>query len=170
MNRRGAHQNAIWIRPAALADLDTIVRFRLALLKEQASNPIYGRMRDDAETRVRRTTPLYLASGREITYLAVDGRTPVGLLRCIEARGSALLVPARYAYIASTYVARTHRRRGILKRLVDAAVVWARARELTELRLHSTPENAQANAAWEKLGFPAVELLRRREVGRAPGA
>lgn len=170
MSRRGAPPNAIWVRPAALADLDTIVRFRLALLKEHASHPIYGRLRDDAEARLRRSTPLHLASGREITYLAVAGRTPVGMLRCLEARGSALLVPARYAYIASTFVARTHRRRGVLRRLVDAAVVWARARGLTELRLHSTPENAQASAAWDQLGFAPVEHLRRRDVGRAPGA
>jgi ribosomal protein S18 acetylase RimI-like enzyme len=127
-------------------------------------------VRDDADARTRRSTALHLASGREITYLGIEGRTPVGMLRCIEARGSALLLPARYAYIASAYVVRTHRRRGILRRLVDAATIWARSRGISELRLHSTPDNAQANAVWEKLGFPAVEYLRRREISRAPGA
>jgi len=169
-SRRKVDANALWFRPASLADLETIVRFRLALLKEHGRHPIYGRVRDDVEARVRRSTPLHLASGREITYLAVEGRTPVAMLRCMEARGSALLHPARYAYIASTFVSRTHRRRGILKKLVEAAVTWARARGLGELRLHSTPENAPANIAWDKLGFTAVELLRRREISRAPGA
>jgi GNAT superfamily N-acetyltransferase len=170
MNRRKAPTNTLWIRPASLADLDTIVGFRLALLAEQSHHPIYGRLRDDARARARRSTPLHLASGREITYLAVQGRTPIGMLRCIEARGSALLVPARYAYIASTFVARTHRRRGVLRRLVDAAMVWARARGLSEFRVHSTPDNVQASAAWEKLGFPVVEVMRRREISRAPGS
>lgn len=160
----------MWIRPASLADLDTIVRFRLALLAEQSGHPIYGKIRDDAKDRVRRSTALHLASGREITCLALFGRTPIGMLRCMEARGSALLTPARYAYIASTFVVRSYRRRGVLRRLVDAATVWARARGLSEIRVHTTPDNAPATAAWEKLGFPVVEVMRRREIGRAPGA
>jgi ribosomal protein S18 acetylase RimI-like enzyme len=147
-----------------------ILQFRLELLKEHDRHPIYGRVRDDAPARAKRTTPLHLASGREITYVACEGRTPVGMLRCIEARGSPLLHPARYAYIASVFVARSHRRRGILKRLLDAAITWARARGLTEVRLHSTPENAAANAVWDKYGFRTVEFLRRREISRDPSA
>ena len=147
-----------------------IVRFRLDLLVEHRRHAIYGRLRKDAAARLARSTPLHLASGREITYIALEGRAPIGMLRCIEARGSPLLAPSKYGYIASVYVAPSHRRRGILKRLVDAAVTWTRARGLTELRLHSTPENAVGNAAWDKLGFGTVELLRRREILRVPSA
>lgn len=169
-SRRGPDAHAITIRPASLGDVDTIVRFRLELLKEHNRHAIYGRLREDAGERARRSTPLYLASGRQITYLALEGRTPIGMLRCLEARGSPLLVPAKYGYITSVYVTRTHRRRGILKRLVDAAVTWSRARGLTEVRLHSTHDNTTGNVVWDKLGFPAVEHLRRREISRAPGA
>jgi len=140
----------------------------MALLREHGRHAIYGRLREDAEQRARRSTPLHLASGREITYLAFDGRNPVGMLRCMEAKGSPLLVPTRYAYIASVYVMKTHRRRGMLKRLVEAALTWARARGLTEIRLHCTSDN-EANAVWEKFGFGTVEYLRRREIGRPPG-
>jgi GNAT superfamily N-acetyltransferase len=157
------------VRPATIQDIETIVRFRLALLKAHADNPIYGRLREDAPDRARRTTPLFLASGREITWIAVNGKQPVGMLRCIEGRGSPLLRPARFGYIASVYVAEGHRRKGVLTQLVDAATTWCRARGLTEIRLHSTPENATANVAWERLGFPTVELLRRREVRPLPG-
>lgn len=166
-SRRKPDPTAISVRPASLADLDVIVRFRLGLLREHRGHPIYGRLRADAEARARRTTPFHLASGREITYVALEGRTPVGMLRCIEAKGSPLLVPRRFAYIASVYVERTHRRRGILTRLIDAASTWARARGLTEIRLHSTPENGAANAAWDRFGFEPVEYLRRRELGPA---
>ena len=169
-SRRRTDPTAITIRPASLADAAVIVRFRMELLKEHAGHPIYGRLRSDAAARLARSTPLHLASGREITYLALEGRTPIGMLRCIEGKGSPVLVPSRYGYIASVYVARTHRRRGILKRLVEAAVTWTRARGLTEIRLHSTTENVEANAVWDKLGFAAVELLRRREIVRVPSA
>ena len=169
-SRRRGDANAITVRPASLADVDVIVRFRLDLLREHARHPIYGRVRDDVQARARRSTPLHLASGREITYIAFEGRTPIGMLRCLEGRGSPLLLPAKYGYITSVFVARAHRRRGILKRLVEAAVTWASARGLTEVRLHSTPENVAANAVWEKFGFGTVEYLRRREISRGPGA
>jgi GNAT superfamily N-acetyltransferase len=144
------------------------VRFRLELLKEHSRHPIYGRLRDDALQTARRRTALQIASGRQVTYLACEGKVPVGMLRCIDARGSPLLVPPRYAYVTSVFVARKHRRRGVLRRLLDAAITWARARGLTEVRLHSTDGQAAANAAWDKLGFLPVETLRRREILRAP--
>lgn len=146
-----------------------IVRFRLELLKEHDRNPIYKRVREDAGERAKRSVALRLASGREITYLAFEGKTPIGMLRCLESKGSPLLTPSKFAYIAGAYVARTHRRRGILKRLVEAAMTWVRARGLTEVRLHCVPENASANAAWESFGFQTVELLRRRDISRVRG-
>lgn len=167
--RRGADTRVVSVRPASLADADVIVRFRMELLKEHGRHAIYGRLRDDAVQRARRSTALHLASGRQITYLAFEGRQPIGMLRCLDARGSPLLVPPRYAYVTSVFVVRSHRKRGILRRLLDAAIVWARARGLTEMRLHSTPENAPANVVWDRLGFGTVELLRRREIHRAPG-
>jgi ribosomal protein S18 acetylase RimI-like enzyme len=163
-SRRRADPAAITVRPASLLDVDVIVRFRLELLKEHNRHPIYGRLRDDAGDRAKRSVPLRLASGREITYLAFEGKTPIGMLRCLESKGSPLLSPSKFAYIAAAYVVRTHRRRGILKKLMEAAMTWVRARGLTEVRLHCIPENAGANAAWERFGFETVELLRRREI------
>jgi GNAT superfamily N-acetyltransferase len=146
--------------------VDVIVRFRLELLKEHGRHPIYGRVREDAGALAKRSVSLRLASGREITYLAFEGKTPIGMLRCLESKGSPLLRPSKFAYIAAAYVVRTHRRRGILKKLVEAAITWVRARGLTELRLHCVPENGTANAAWESFGFETVELLRRRSISR----
>lgn len=153
------------MRPASLLDAEIIVRFRVELLKEHQRHPIYGRLRNDAFERAKRSVPLRLASGREITYLAFEGKTPIGMLRCMESKGSPLLNPAKFAYIASAFVITTHRRRGILKRLVEAAITWARARGLTEIRLHSVPDNAASSAAWESFGFQTVEVLRRRDIG-----
>jgi GNAT superfamily N-acetyltransferase len=145
-----------------------IVRFRMDLLREHARHPVYGRLRDDAPARATRSVQMRIASGREITYLAFEGKTPIGMLRCMESRGSPLLTPAKFAYIASAFVVRSHRRRGVLKKLMEAAVTWARARDLHEIRLHCVPENAHANAAWDRFGFQTVELLRRRVITRLP--
>lgn len=167
--RTNVPASGVIVRPATLADLDSIVGFRMALLDAERESPVYGRRREDAEARARRKTPMFLASGREITWIAEQGKRPIGMLRCMERRGSPLLRPARFGYIASVYVDPAFRRRGVLTQLVDAATTWCRARGLTEMRLHATIENAAATAAWDHLGFAPVEVLHRREIRPAPG-
>ena len=152
-------------RPAGRADLEAVVRLRLALLLEHGDHPIYGRLRADAVDRARALYAAQLASEAETIFLAEDGGAAVGILRCVESHGSPLLHPARYCYLSSAYVVPAWRRRGVLTRLLAAAGRWCEERELGEMRLHNAPDNAGASSAWEALGFHAVEVLRVRRVG-----
>src|SRR5678816_1606081 len=68
-SRRRGDPSAITVRPASLLDVDVIVRFRLELLKEHNRHPIYGRLREDAGERAKRSVPLRLASGRELSLI-----------------------------------------------------------------------------------------------------
>ncbi|MGZ8379196.1 MAG: N-acetyltransferase family protein [Gemmatirosa sp.] len=151
---------SITIRRATPADLDVVVALRLALLREHAGNAVYGRLRPDAPTRARTLFGEQLASAHEMTWLAVRADDEaVGILRCMEGRGSPLLDPPRYGYVASVYVVPAARRDGVLRRLLDAAVEWSRARGLDELRLHAAADSATANAAWQGVGFGVAEHL-----------
>ncbi len=154
----------VTIRPATTADLESVVALRLALLREAHASPVYGRLRADAPRRARRLFRLQLESDAEITYLAMQGGTAVGILRCVESRGSPLLDPERYAYVSSVYVMPARRRTGILHQLLEQAATWCRERGLDEMRLHSVAD-APANAAWDHLGFQVVEHLRVRAIG-----
>ena len=155
------------VRAAGRADLETVVRLRLALLHEHGDHPIYGRLRADAVERARALYSAQLASEAESILLAEHGREAVGILRCVESHGSPLLHPARYCYLSSAYVVPAWRRRGVLRHLLAAAGRWCEARELGEMRLHNAPDNERATATWEALGFRAVEVLRVRRVGGA---
>lgn len=158
------------VRVATLDDLDTIVAFRLALLREHHGNPVYGRLRVDAPERARRLFATQLAAPGEVTLLAERSerargfRRPVGVLRCMESRGSPLLDPPSYGYVASVYVVPVARRHGVLRALLDAATAWCDARGLDEMRLHTAADNVGGNAAWAALGFEIVEHLRTRAV------
>ena len=156
------------VRTATPDDLETVLAFRLALLREHAGNPVYGRLRPDAPERARRLFAAQLVAPDEVTFLAERGRCGVGVLRCMESRGSPLLDPARYGYVASVYVVPEERRRGVLHALLDAAATWCAARNLEEMRLHSAADNDVGNAAWDALGFAVVEHLRTRALPR-PG-
>lgn len=152
------------VRVASLTDLDTVVALRIALLREHAGNPVYGRLRADAAQRARRIFAEQLEAVHEVTFLAERGGRPVGILRCIDAAGSPLLHPARYAYVASVYVVPAERRSGILKQLMAQAEGWSAERGLGEMRLHNAADNPMAGDAWEALGFEVVEVLRVRAL------
>ena len=47
----------IEVRRATIADLDTVIELRIALLREYKEHPIYGRMHPQAEERAR---PVFL--------------------------------------------------------------------------------------------------------------
>lgn len=156
------------VRQATVADLPVVIELRLALLAEHAGSPLYGRLRPDVRDRARRLYRAQLAAEGEVIFLAERGGKTVGILRCMDAMGSVLLEPSRYAYISSVYVRPEARRSGVLRALLAAAESWCERRGLAELRLHNAADNAGASATWQRLGFDVVEVLRIRTLHPPP--
>jgi ribosomal protein S18 acetylase RimI-like enzyme len=152
------------VRAATPDDLDVVVELRIALLREHAANPIYGRLRPDAPERARSLFGAQLLAPHETTFLAFVAGRAVGVLRCVHSGGSPLLFPAEYCYVSSVYVRPEARRSGVLRALMRAAEEWSDDRDLDEIRLHSASDTPLSNAAWDGLGFEVVEHLRVRAV------
>ena len=72
----------------------------------------------------------------------------------------------RTAMLTTAYVDPAWRRRGIMKRLVDAAESWCVSHGVYDLRLRNSHDNASANGAWEALGFRIVQVVRQRRTER----
>lgn len=151
---------SLTVRAAELSDLDTVVALRLALLREHQSNPLFERLHPDAESRARELYRAHLSSPEQIILLAERGGVAVGILRCVHAASSPLLLPESYAYLSSAYVVPEERRSGILKALFETGVRWCRSRGLSEARLYVSMEDSAARAVWSSLGFAPVEELR----------
>lgn len=148
------------IRRATASDLETVIALRIALLREYQEHPIYGRLRPDAEKRARPMFATQLDSDNEMMFLAEEHHQALGLIRCVESAASPLLIPDRYCYVSSVYVSPRHRRRGILRLLLERARRWCAERGLTEMRLHNVGSRTSTAAAWDALGFEVVEQVR----------
>lgn len=159
-----ARMAGLVVRDATLADVDAVVALRLALLREFAAHPVYGRLHPDAEDRAVELCAEQIASSRDVFLLAVLGGGTVGLLRCTDSRASPLLLPEQFAYVSSAYVVPALRRRGVLRALLDEAERWCAARGLDEMRLHNVPGATAGAAAWTALGFAVVEEVRIRRL------
>jgi GNAT superfamily N-acetyltransferase len=157
-------RGAIEIRRATLDDLATVIELRLALLREYAGHPVYGRLRPDAETRARPVFERQILAEDQAIFLAAHRGQMAGIARCADTRGSPLLFPDRYCYITSVYVKPEHRRHGILSALLEQVEQWSRRRGLTEMRLHNSTLNAEARAAWDQLGFAINEEVRLKQI------
>lgn len=152
------------VRPARIDDLPDIVDLRLALLREYGNDPLYMRLRDDARARAHDLYFTQLASPDETMFLAERATCVVGILRCVDAPGSPLLLPERYGYVSSVYVIPSERRRGVLRALLGAAEEWCRARGIDEMRLHNASSSPLAADVWSAFGFEIVEQVRRRTI------
>lgn len=156
-------RGSLAVRRASLVDLPTIVDLRLALLRENADHPVYGRLRADARDRAFDIFGGQLRSPHEVMFLAEIHGDVVGILRCVESLNSPLLDPERYCYVSSVYVRPGSRRTGVLKALLRRAEQWCLERGLTEMRLHNVP-GGSASAAWTAQGFTVIEEVRRRSL------
>lgn len=156
--------HGVRVRRADVRDLPRIVELRLALLDEHSDNPLYGRLRPDAEARAFDLYASQLASHHEAMFVAEYAGVVIGILRCVDTPGSPLLHPERYCYVSSVYVEPAHRRRGVLRILLRGAMEWCLERGLDEMRLHNPAASPIAGPVWQALGFDVVEQVRRRKL------
>jgi ribosomal protein S18 acetylase RimI-like enzyme len=152
------------VRAATPRDLAAIVALRLALLREESGNPFFALPHPDAERRALRLTRAELEGEDQVMLLALHEQEVVGMLRCRIVRRTPLVAESRQAAVTTVYVAPAHRRRGVLRTLLDAADRWCRRRRLTGMRLQCALNNAVGRKAWESLGFQSAELLYLRPV------
>lgn len=159
----------ITLRIATERDLDELVALWAHYMRAHALNPAYRHLRKNA-LATRRDTFARRLQGPESAIFVLereDGGLD-GMIACLLEPNEPYFLPERYARIQAPFVRPDARRRGNLKRLLNAAYGWAHERGITEVRLFTGADNLVANAVADELGFEAIEVVRRRPV--EPGA
>jgi L-phenylalanine/L-methionine N-acetyltransferase len=145
----------IAIRPAEPADASELVSLAAEIGREPGDWLLTTETwRSAAEER------RYLRAVRRhadaAVFVAVDGEQIVG--RLSVARDPHPASP--HVADLGLFVAASHRRRGIGRRLLETAVAWARGVGIRKLELHVFPWNVPAIRLYEEFGF-VREGLRR---------
>jgi [ribosomal protein S18]-alanine N-acetyltransferase len=121
------------IRPAALSDLDDLVRLERATF--------------ETDRLSRRSLRNFILSPRVALLVAHNGARLAGYVLLAFRRGSLI------ARLYSVAVDKDHGQRGIGHGLLDAAMAQARARGARILRLEVRSDNVRAIGLYQKLGF-----------------
>lgn len=153
------------VRPVARRvqadDGPTWRQIRLTALAD-APDAFGSRYADESLTPLEKWEELVELSARgfeTIRLFAEDNAAPCGLVGAFR-----LDDQPDTAMIVSMWVAPTHRRQGIGRMLVDAAVEWARDGGYREAVLWATENNEPAKALYQAAGF---ELTGRRDPLRS---
>ena len=149
--------NEINIRPAELADLETLLTFEQGIIL--AERPLDSTLKE-GEIHYYDLAALIEKPDAEV-LVAVAGQELVG-------SGYALIMPSvdyrthdLHAYLGFMYVRPEFRGRGINQLVLDGLIAWATARGVFEIQLEVYPNNDAAVRAYEKAGFQP-NLLRMR--------
>lgn len=95
------------------------------------------------------------------TFVAEDEGSIVGFIRGLIEANQVDRLPERHATIGYIYIAPTHRRIGLGKKLFDAVAEWANQQEgISHLEMSVIARDGAAEGFWRSLGFsPFLQRL-----------
>ncbi|MDZ7814452.1 MAG: GNAT family N-acetyltransferase [Planctomycetota bacterium] len=97
-------------------------------------------------------------------FVADIAGAPVGYCLAAVKDNPPMRPRGRYGYIVDLMVTERHRRRGVGRRLFNAAVEWFRFKKIKRVELKAAVGNEQSMAFWNSLGFKTYMELRYRTI------
>jgi ribosomal protein S18 acetylase RimI-like enzyme len=154
------------IRRMSPGDMDAVVRLWKGEVEYHTSIDPRLAVREDAEESFRQFLTRIAASQSDVIVLAADvGGEIAGFLVGMIRERTPVFVRSTHGYITDIYVDPRFRRRGIGRRLVEAAEEWFAARGMDHVRLQVAAANEAGLAFWRSVGFGDYFLTLWKELG-----
>ncbi|MDT8435555.1 MAG: GNAT family N-acetyltransferase [Gemmatimonadota bacterium] len=153
------------VRRAGPQDMDELTALWAHYIRSQGANPALRNLPPDALARRRDRFARHIEGPDSAVFvLERDDGGLDGFLSCFVETNDPYFHPPVFGRLQTPFVRPEARGRGLLHRLLDAAYVWAREMELTEVRLYMSPADERQNRLAEELGFEAIATVRRRTI------
>lgn len=160
MNSGIAPMNALIVRKALPADLDTLLRFEQGVI---ATERPFDSTLKTGKIHYYDLMGMINAPDVELLVAELDGTLIGSGYARIEAAKHYLKHPI-HAYLGFMWVEPEHRGMGVNQQIIDALAAWARSRNSNELRLDVYHENERAIKAYEKAGFSKNMINMRKGI------
>ncbi len=161
----GGSAPAVEVRAAQSEELDDVMRLELALARHHAGSPMFWPHLPEAEEATRQFLAGVFDEPKAAHLLALVEGVPVGLCTMLPGGFAPPIVkPEGCAYLFIGVVDETARGRGVGRRLVDAALAWAREEGFERCALHYATQNYSGGPFWRSLGFHTVEFTLERRL------
>jgi GNAT superfamily N-acetyltransferase len=147
----------IIIRPATLADMDTLLRFEQGVII--AERPFDPTLKDE---HINYYDLVGLIESDDVELLVAELAGELigsGYARIEESK--IYLKHPKHAYLGFMYVEPEHRGKGVNQKIIESLKAWAAARNVTECRLQVYYDNLPAIKAYEKIGFSKLMIKMR---------
>jgi GNAT superfamily N-acetyltransferase len=150
----------IIIRPATLADMDTLLRFEQGVII--AERPFDPTLKDE---HINYYDLVGLIEHDDVELLVAElNGTLIGSGYARIEESKIYLKHPKHAYLGFMYVEPEHRGKGVNKKIIAALKLWASAQNITECKLQVYYDNLPAIKAYEKIGFSKLMIKMRSDV------
>ncbi|UCE85139.1 MAG: GNAT family N-acetyltransferase [Deltaproteobacteria bacterium] len=162
-SRDPARMPAGRVRRAEARDLDGVVALWSAIAAHHAPlDPLFA-LRRDAEPELRALLAALLRDPDAAIHVYASGRDIAGLCIVRIAHAPPILEETERAEITDLGVREDWRRRGVGRRLVEAALEWLSLRGIARVEVRVASRNPEGQAFWRALGWSdLMDVLQRR--------
>ena len=151
------------VRPARPEDLVALVHLLDEIVAfHHGEDPT--QFREPAEVEHYRYLEERLQDPDAAVFVAEDQGDLAGVAITVIREAPPLLNPDRFVLLENLAVATKFRRTGVGRKLVDAAILWTRARDMQELDLNVYEFNHSAIRFYEAIGFRTVSRRMKRTL------
>jgi GNAT superfamily N-acetyltransferase len=156
--------NRLHVVPAELDDCDAVVALFGALHHYNASLDSHFALSDAWEAILREQFRTSYNDPDMMWLLVKDGNSVVGLLIAGVHTDSPLFRFRQWVEVQALYVADSHRRLGIARRLLTQAYDWAETLGLPRVQLYVTASNVRAQSVYAEEGFATSQAIMRKQL------
>ncbi|MFI5160769.1 MAG: GNAT family N-acetyltransferase [Sphingobacteriales bacterium] len=150
----------IIIRPASLADMDTLLAFEKGIMLVE--RPMDETIKE-GDVHYYDLAGLIKSPDAEVVVAEQDGELiGSGYAHIIDSKS--YLTHAKHAHLGFMYVKPEHRGKAVNKLIIETLQQWAMSKSVNEFRLEVYHNNPGALRAYEKMGFKPLLLEMRMEL------